>query len=273
MRLSIFTTCTDPIERQDPFVEAMKSYLDLADEVVLVDGSYDYDKFFKFLQQTFTEAEMAKIKVVKSFWPQIFAWPFIGRQFQKGYEACTGDWAIHADLDYIFHEDDVPKIRQLFESRSDQMAFSFWKYQFLLVDRYNIKSRTVLAVNKAKFGKDIIFNAGGDMCQPSHKGKEIKAEDILEARIPFYNYDFCFKNLDVIQHDWKRFRAAWLNQFGTDFGDFKDMMKGRWEGRGWQKIPLEAHPKYIQKRIKEIQPNQFGYNMFDWISDKVEYAK
>lgn len=162
MRLSIFVTITDPIERQDPIIEALQSYLDLADEVVVVDGSFQttlkVSEFIKIMPHWYQiQDQMDLIDHVKSKnlkwvttsrWPEKFDWPFIGQQFQRGYEACTGDWVIHADCDYIFHEEDIPKIRQLLADSPDELAFSFWKYQFLLTDRYNIKSRTVLAVNK-----------------------------------------------------------------------------------------------------------------------------
>ncbi len=255
MRVSLFVTITDPIERQDPFYEALSSYLDLVDEVVVVDGS---DKGIKL-------PDTEKIKYIRYPWPEEFDWPFIGQQFQRGYEACTGDWVIHADCDYIFHENDIPKIRALFKANPDQIAFSFWKYQFLLVDRYNLKSRTVLAVNRAKYGSRIRFDSGGDLCQPSLDGVEIKADNVPEARIPFYNYDFCFKTLPVIEKDWPRFRKAWKDHFGSDFGEFKDMMVGRYNGRAFAIVNIDEQPKYIQERVRNIRPDQFGHSMFGWI--------
>jgi len=39
MKISIFTTITDPEARQDPYLEAIENYLDFADEVVVVDGN------------------------------------------------------------------------------------------------------------------------------------------------------------------------------------------------------------------------------------------
>jgi len=38
MKISIFTTITNPEENQYPYLEAIASYLALADEVVIVDG-------------------------------------------------------------------------------------------------------------------------------------------------------------------------------------------------------------------------------------------
>jgi hypothetical protein len=102
MKLSIFTTVTRPIDRGDNFEDAFACYSDLADEVVVVNG--DQDKHAMVGQ--------GKWKIIDSPWAHDFSWEFIGQQFQKGYEAATGDWVIHADLDFLFHEDDFGKIRQ-----------------------------------------------------------------------------------------------------------------------------------------------------------------
>ena len=49
-------------------------------------------------------------------------------------------------------------------------------------------------------------------------------------------------------------------------------MVGRFNNNdGWQKIRLQDHPKYIQEKIKNITPEQFGYNAFGWFGTKIEY--
>lgn len=274
MKLSIFTTITEPLKRQDPFFEAIDCYTDLADEVVIVDGATKVDSDeLKGLLERLPEEKLNKIKWVYYEWPDDFEWPFIGQQFQRGYEACTGDWVIRCDLDYFFHENDISKIRHKLKEMNNTTAVSFWKYQFLLVDRYNIKSRTVMAVNKRLKGHSIKFNSGGDLCQPSIDGIELKADNLPEIRLPFYNYDFCFKEKGVIEKDWKRFRGAWHRCFGSDFGEFKSMMVGRFNGREFKKVGLDEHPKYVRAIVNNITSKQFGHSMFGWVKEKVNYRE
>lgn len=141
MKLSIFTTETTPIIRGDLFWQSVSCYLELSDELVRIEGRND---------SAGHNPEYEKVIVCE--WPQEFSWEFIGQQFQRGYEACTGDWVIHADLDFIFHERDYDAIRKACENAGDAPALSFWKYQFILPDRYILKSRLVIAVNKGKYG-------------------------------------------------------------------------------------------------------------------------
>ena len=46
MKISIFTSMTNPEERQDPWKEAIQCYEDLADELITVGDDWPYE--FKF---------------------------------------------------------------------------------------------------------------------------------------------------------------------------------------------------------------------------------
>lgn len=261
IKLSIFTTVTTPVLRGDNLASAFSCYQELADEVIVVDGSP------KDLRGT----SHGKLKYVYSDWPPEFDWPLIGQQFQKGYEAATGDWVIHADIDFIFHEKDFENIRKSMEVHNDAPALSFLKWQFILPDRYNLKSRLVIAVNKAKFGDRIRFDSGGDLCQPSLDGQEIKPDYTHESGVEFYNYEKMRKNLDQVMDDAGRMARAWRRHFGNHklggdddesaFEEWAKMMKGRFT-RPSREVELSAHPKFIQDEIRALRPEQFGYEGF-----------
>lgn len=264
MKLSIFTTMTNPTVRGDNWLPAIHCYADLADEVVVVNGGHDVGGF-----------KYRNLKVIEHEWPQEFEWPLIGQQFQRGYEAAEGDWVIHADLDFLFHENDFAAIRQAFENNPDAPALSFWKWQFILPDRYNLKSRLVIAVNKKRYGDRIKFDSGGDLCQPSLDGEEIKPDYVGEARVPLYNYEKITKTSAQVMDDCGRMARAWDRHFhdkrlGYDdesaFDEWVRMMKGRFT-KPQEHIKLKAHPKYVQKTIESLTPDQFGYNGFGLFGD------
>ena len=269
MKLSIFTTITNPDERGDNALSALRCYRDLADELIIVNGGEPNNRFTKFAD-----------KIIEYEWPHEFDWRFIGQQFQRGYEAADGDWVIHADLDFIFHEKDFTQLRETLKKNSTQPALSFWKYQFILPDRYNLKSRLVLAVNRGVYGNRISFNSGGDLCQPSLNGKEIKPDDVPEARIPFYNYEKLTKNVTQMRYDAERMDRAYYEHFGNYVyqGSHHDaldgmiaMLKGRFE-KPQQEIMLNEHPKYVQRTISDLTPDQWGYSGFGELG-KNNYVK
>lgn len=261
MTLSIFTTATNPGQRGDTYHQSLACYRDLADEVVVVNGG----------QQITTSTN---VRMVNRKWPIEFNWRFIGQQFQRGYEACVGDWVIHADLDFFFHEKDFDRIRQACEQYSDAPALTFIKYQFIIPDRYNIKSRLVLAVNKGKFGDRIRFDSGGDLCQPSLDGEYITPDQVPQTQIPFYNYEKLLKTKEQVKDDMGRMERAHYTHFGEymfDGGDGSDeqaykgwlqMVTGRFT-KPQKYIDLYEHPKYIQETLKQLKPEQWGYSGFD----------
>lgn len=267
MKLSIFTTVTDPVKRGDNYDDAMACYKELADEVVIIDGNCT------------GEVHLPNYKQIDSNWPKEFSWDFIGQQFQRGYEAATGDWVIHADLDFVFHEDDFKKIRAAMLSNPDAPGLTFYKWQFVLPDRFNLKSRLVLAVNKGKYGDRIRFDSGGDLCQPSLDGEEIKPDSVPEAKVPFYNYEKMTKTLPQVQDDVERMARAWERYFGepklgtdeTAFSKWLVMMEGRF-AKPQQRIKLPAHPKYVQETIANLKPEQFGYDGFG-VFDENDYVR
>ena len=74
--LSIFTSMTDPENRNDPWREALNCYDYFADEV----------------------------QIVGQNWPEEFKWDYIGKVFQEGFEKCNSDWVMRMDIDYFIHE-------------------------------------------------------------------------------------------------------------------------------------------------------------------------
>jgi len=288
MKLSIFTTATSPKIRGDTYEQALQCYTELADEVVVIDGSMQLDnpdkKWFEEMwhyenydtkDEEWVEPNIDKREICE--WPKEFGWPFIGQQFQKGYEACTGDWVIRADLDMIFHERDYRAIRMACENNPEAPALSFWKFQFVLPDRYNLKSRIVIAVNKKKFGDRIRFDSGGDLCQPSLDGEYISPADVPEAQIPVYNYEKIIKTPRQIADDQGRMERAYFRHFGhtqmgsdgsddSAYSKWIEAQKGKFN-KPQKFIKLTDHPKVIQGTIKNLTPDQFGYNGHGYLEE------
>lgn len=262
MTLSIFTTITDPRTRGDNLDAALACYLDLADEVVIIDGTKN--------TKDIVLPESSKIKRHYNQWPKEFNWPFIGEQFQRGYENATGDWVIHCDLDFLFHENNFTAIRRACETNNEAPALTFYKHQFIQPSKYNLKSRLVLAVNKGKYGDRIRFDSGGDLCQPSLDGVYINPGSVPEAKIPFYNYEKITKTKSQVMDDVGRMDRAWKQYhgkyiYGNDgsdqsaFDGWIEMMRGRYN-KPQMNVSTRSHPKYVIPVIDSLSEKQFGHS-------------
>lgn len=239
---------------------AIQCYSELADEVIVVDGS----------RSEVLTGLPENVKVINHEWPQEFDWSFIGQQFTRGYQACSGDWVIYLDIDMIFHETDFGLIKRVFEENPNEIALSFWKYQFILPDRYSLKSRLVLAVNKRLVGDRVKFDSGGDLCRPSLDGVELSPDKVKEARIPIYNYEKLTKTREQVFDDVGRMARAWESHFkepklGADpeeaFDKWAEMLVGRFQ-KPQATVKLLDHPQFIVPYLLTLTPEQFGYSGF-----------
>ena len=136
MKVSIFTTMTNPQKRMDPYIEALKCYEDFADEVIIVGKN----------------------------WPEEFSFDYIGKTFQEGFDLCTGDWVIRMDIDTFFHQNDKDKLYKILLRNKYSPGIAFPKFQIFTPDRFDIKAKNVcIAFNKKNYSK-IKLNGGGDLC-------------------------------------------------------------------------------------------------------------
>ena len=73
------------------------------------------------------------------------------------------------DIDYFFHEKDRQKLLKYLNVYSDFPLVSFPQYQFYTIDRFHVKTRLCIGVNK-KFKNNIKLNGGGDLCLATFNG-------------------------------------------------------------------------------------------------------
>jgi hypothetical protein len=243
MKLSIFTSMTDPEKRNDPYKEALECYSEIADEVIIVGDD----------------------------WPYEFSFDKIGKVFQDGFEKSGGDWVIRMDLDYFFHESDIGKIKNLLKQNNDHPAVAFPQYQFFTPDRYHVKTKICIAMNKKKF-PNIISNGGGDMCLPTLNGERLLPSSMPQTKIPVWQYDSIFRTKSIISEDRARFARAW-NRYFDNWGDrgggtpdeafdaWFEMIKIKYKKHAL-KMEIENHPKFIKNRLANIGEDQFGFNAF-----------
>jgi hypothetical protein len=246
VKIGCFITMTNPIERGDTYKECLSMAEDLFDEVTIIDG--------------------------EETWPKEFNWPIIGEHFQRGYEECEADFVVHLDCDFLFHQKDFGKIRQALRDYPRSPAISFYKHQFIQPHKFNLKSRLLLAVNKKMYGDRVTFSGNGDLCQPQLDGRDLDLAEMPQAGVPFWNYDKLCKTKAQIMDDQGRMERAYKRHFGhyqlakddsdeSAYEGWLHMQLGRYN-KPQESVRLEQHPKYIIETIRNLKPEQFGYNGF-----------
>ena len=96
VKLSAHTNITDPILSGYPVLESLRSFANLCDEVIVVDGGSTDGSLEEI-------AKIDKVRIIQGEkWERDFDWRVMGKNLQIGYEACQYDWVFHFDVDYIF---------------------------------------------------------------------------------------------------------------------------------------------------------------------------
>lgn len=112
--ISGYTTVRNALSMDYPFRECIKSVLQFADEVVVLDSGDPHEGTLKALQELATEEPRVKVIHTDRFdWKAPNHGIFDGQTKAMARANCTGDFLYQIDSDEIVHEQDAPKVREL----------------------------------------------------------------------------------------------------------------------------------------------------------------
>jgi len=280
-KISIFTTLGNigntPDYWQYAWREALDSYIDFADEVVIVCGG----KFEGY-------GNFEKVKLIQSDWAYDFSWETIAQHFNAGLDACTGDWIMKMDIDYCIHEKDMPNLKARMAKHYEEQwnLLSFVKYTVLNQHRayQKVKLPFIIRGNMKdiiRFGIPTddetsawgypIFVDGFDEKRGLPTGTSIPDSNIRDTGVNIFNYDNTFRDKETTGKHFLRFsnareKAGFPREWGETEEEalqkFQDMMWSRLKKTTgcYHPLTLDCHPKYMHERIKSLTPDLYGYN-------------
>lgn len=286
MKLSIHTTITNSLDNEYPLLEAIRSYLELADEVVIVDGDIKGPDNV-MIRHDFPEAlESGKLKVIDLPWPWVYTQKEFPIHLNAGLEACTGDWAMKLDIDHIIHEDSIDGIRSALKRNTEKAFLTIGK--LTIIDRFHatLKSKLPIIINlKNEVGKQVRYGIDetdryndwswpvlpngyfkGDTRIPI--GRAIDEDMLAYIRQEFWNYDYFFRTKEIAKTMFARSAKAYRDQTGKalwgandeqSWAIFSHITESR-KKKDMRSIKIEDHPKYIRERVENLSPDCFGFD-------------
>src|SRR3990167_10674324 len=123
-KISSFVIMSEPEKVRYPYLEAVKSFLPLCDEIIVVFNCIkDDDEALEKLKNL-----DPKVKIIYGLFDyERFGWASQGIMRTNGYYASTGDMVLMFDADGILHENDVSKARTAIEQMyNNGTAYGFW---------------------------------------------------------------------------------------------------------------------------------------------------
>ena len=271
---------TNPIQRQDIYLECISSMLPWADEIIIVDGGDRSDWYVKLREEIGSEG-LEKIKVVQLPWPHEFSWDELPKHLNYGLAQIKSDWCIRVDADYVFKDCWKANLWELGVNQSKRIITA-QKFSTILATKIYQKGPSPIIINM-RYG-DMCFGVAQDkytdLCVPIIKtgmrgdipeGKLVDDKDIHRSHLEFMNYDYCFKTKDFTSKEFLRFSRAHKRYFGSSkwgnteeksLNKFIEMMEYRMmhEKIHIYNMPWQLHPSFMKERVRDIKPEHFGYN-------------
>lgn len=283
MTLSIHVCMTNPEAREYPYLEAIESYLALADEVIVVDGGSTDGSLEKIGDKFFPALQSGSLKIVTIPWPEDYEQKEFPIHLNAGLLACTSDWAMKVDIDYVIHEKSIEPIRNKLKAWMNTRPWASYG-KFIVVDQAHglLKTKAPFIINRkmapqVRYGVDQTGRYP-DWSWPVIPTKDHDGDPNVPEGMPLepgdsyigedvWNYDYCFRTKAVAKAMfWRAGRAflhagaaLWGHDEQSAWAAFIGQMKGR-EQKKSIPITLADHPKFIRDRIKNLTPEQFGHS-------------
>ena len=130
MKVSAFTFIKNGQILGYPFIESIKSILEIVDEFVINVGESE-DETFELVQAI----DSKKIRIINSKWnDSLHTKGYVyGQQKMISQFNCTGDWAFYIEGDEVYHEKDLVRIKKSMEmhlndSNVEALVFDFYHF-------------------------------------------------------------------------------------------------------------------------------------------------
>ena len=277
--LSIFCCATEPIANSYPIYESISSFLNLADEIVVVYGREEpeSEKVLKSISD--------KIKICKTnAWPIDWTYSVMTNHFNIGMNVCKGDLVFKIDIDYICRCDDlknpVAMREYLFSHIDTHHIIQMPRINYLAegyyvfcknMGPYIINTRLLKRDNK-KYYIGVVGYANTICVDDNHN--EIIVDNYDYAVV---NYDCSFMNVNQYLEKQNKWFMAYFKQFGSlerfgitaeDIQNKDKLLKfcmSRMFARRTRHFVREGYdlnPTIIKERIKNLTDDQFGKSYF-----------
>lgn len=250
-----------------PYLESIKSFIPVCDEIVVVYNPYSIDNSREDIEKLGN-----RIRIV----PAIFdldkiGWISYGIARTTGYQACRGDIILMFDADGILHEKDINILKEETNKMiSDKrFVYGFWGKNRIYSKNIYWDQHKHSGWYKKSYLKDSFdFYHSNGKGIPNFSRIPKEFDRGYEFPVKLYGYEHVFDTKEVLMEKTNRYgkmiddyskRLILTNEQYFD-NYVRDLFKNLKE-RG-KNMEIIEHPAIIQERLNKLTDKEFGFNFF-----------
>lgn len=266
--ISGFTILSNPEKYKYPWREAIKSFLPLVDELVVVYDVYSSEDYRDSLKK------MGCRVVSGIFDLRKFGWLSYGIMRTTGYLACKGDMVLMFDADGILHEKDVQKTKEQVTEllTKDNYVYGFWgKNRIYSPTKYWLQNKHSGWYKKKILGDNFDFYNQNKKGIPNWDMIPSNLRDGLQLDVRLFGYEHVFDTREILFE-----RIVNYGRMHDLLGGVKpksddeyikvyiDDLKESFNKKG-KVMSIDEHPAIIKDKLLSLTDKQFGFSFFNLI--------
>ena len=265
--ISGFVIMSEPEKYCYPYLESIKSFLPLVDELKVV---------YNILPD-FQDGSLEKLKAVNDpkleiisglFDYERFGWASQGMMRTNGYYACTGDVVLMFDCDGVLHEKDISSIRQSLEQfGASDYLYGYWMKHRIFDPKILIRQcKHSGFYNKRLLGNGFNFYGKAANYAPNWEilPKDKDRGQQIDAYI--WGYERLWDTREIFEEKLRKRRIMEMSARSVPseedyIKDYFNEVEER-KNKITKAASIEDHPLIIQEKLKQITPSMFGWSNF-----------
>lgn len=266
MKLSAFTIISEAERLCYPYIESIKSFLPLVDELIVVHNCIS--EFQDGSKEKIESIGNPKIKIISGVFDyERFGWASQGIMRTNGYYACTGDMVLMFDCDGLIHEKDIDYFKQeLTKIFNSNKAYGYWlKKRFNQPEKWVRQCKHSGFYNKALLGNNFNFY-GKSLYAPNWGMIPQEHERGQNTDLTIYGYERIWDTKEVFEHKLKQRRIMEMSSYAVP--DEKKYIQNfvqerRLKMANAEFMSINNQPKIIQEKLRSVDETMFGFNLFE----------
>lgn len=270
--ISGLTLLDRPKELCYPYLESIRSFLPVVDEMVVMMNPYN--KNYKERREEILGLSL-KVRVVTGIFDlQNIGWASYGIMRTTGYQACRGDIVLMYDADGILHENDYDRLQERMEwfgdeSRCGNKVRGYWlKRRIYTKTRYWPQYKHSGIYNKSRTGDRLDFYDPNGRGIPNYNYLN-ETEKSVQFPIQLWGYEHVWDTMDVIVQRVTNYGKMLARQKKHElktpeqyFEEYRTKLIDNLKTRG-KDMNLDEHPAIIKGKLAQVGPEHFSYNFFE----------